>query len=267
MTLALTRPRPLPDLDRLWTDAPAFTATALLAVLGLIPLFAAMSLDTRLFQDENVWIKPIKFHMALAIYLTTLAFFARYMPENTRKSRLWRGFALVVCACVLAEMLWIGGAAAAQTASHFNTANPAMAVIYGLMGLFAVTLTSASLVMGIAVWRNADSGLAAPLHLSIALGLTLTFVLTVVVAGYMSSNGSHFVGTSTREMALMGWSRDAGDLRVPHFLATHALHAVPLIGLVASRAVVLLAAAAYAALVTGTFAQAISGLPFLPWLG
>lgn len=267
MTLTLAHPQTRLDFGRLWTDAPAFTATAVLAMLGLIPLYAAMAIDTRLFQGESVWIKPIKFHLALAIYLITLAFFARFLPEAWRAARAWRWFAYAVSFAVLAEMVWIGGAASAQTASHFNLTNPAMTAIYGLMGVFAVLLTAGSLVMGIGIWRNPASGLAAPLHLSVALGLILTFVLTVGVAGYMSGNNNHFIGTSTRELALMGWSRDAGDLRVAHFLATHALHVVPLVGLVASRPVVVAAAAGYAGLVIATFVQAVMGLPFLPWLG
>jgi len=267
MTMSLARRRTLPGFGRIWTDAPAFTATTMLVVIGLIPLCAALALDDRMFQGEQVWIKPIKFHVAMAIYLISLGFFARYMPAATRSRRPWRWFASAVCFAVIAEMVWIGGAASINAASHFNTDIPFLAAVYSLMGVFAVLLTSGSLVMGISVWRNTATGLPAPLHLSIALGLVLTFVLTVGVAGYMSSTGSRFVGVSTREMALMGWSRDAGDLRVAHFLATHALHALPLVGLVANRGVVLVAGAVYAALVAGTFWQALLGQPFLPMLG
>jgi hypothetical protein len=265
MTLALTAPRARLDLNRMWHDAPAFTGVAAFLTLATAPLLAAMALDDRLFQGESVWIKPLKFHVALAIYLITLAFFARFMPPT---GRLWRGFVAAVCVAVLGEILWIGGAASAQTASHFNIASPLMNGLYALMGVFAVLLTSASLVMGVAIHRN--SALAPTLRLSLSLGLIATFVLTVIVAGTMSSNLSHFVGTSTRTLPIMGWSRDAGDLRVAHFFATHALHAVPLVGLAASRmtlpqgrATVIAATAAYSAFVLALFVQALAGRPFL----
>lgn len=274
MTIAFSTPRATTDLFRLWRYAPAFTGLAALLTLGMIPLFAALALDTRLFQDESVWIKPLKFHAALAIYLITLAFFARYMSPVTRANRLWRGFVAAVCIAVAAEVVWIGGAASLQTASHFNITNPVMGAIYGLMGAFAVLLTSASLFMGIGVWRDRDTVLPDALQLSIALGLIATFALTLVVAGYMSSNLGHFVGTSTRSLAILGWSRDAGDLRVAHFFATHALHAVPLVGLAATRLaptaarnLVLAASLAYSAFVLAVFAQALAGQPFLPALG
>lgn len=266
MTTALSHPHPRVNLSRVWSDAPAFTATALLASFGLLALWVAMGLDARLFQGENVWVKPIKFHVALAVYLATLAFFARYLPAPMRAGPIWRGFALAVCFAVLAELVWIGGAAALNTASHFNE-SPVMGAIYGLMGVFAVLLTSGSLVMGAAIWRNPNTGLSPALQLGVALGLILTFALTVPVAGYLSSNAGHFVGTSTRALWGMGWSRDAGDLRVAHFLATHAMHAVPLAGFTGSRRLVWLAAAGYALLVAGTFWQALQGQPFLPWLG
>lgn len=103
----------------------------------------------------------------------------------------------------------------------------------------------------------------------------LTFLLTVPVAGYLAGAPGHAVGQATRHLWLMGWARDAGDLRVAHFLSTHALHALPLAGLAlaaalparAATAGVWLAAAAYVALVAGTFAQAMAGRPFLPFLG
>ncbi|OZB13316.1 MAG: hypothetical protein B7X55_13125, partial [Rhodobacterales bacterium 34-62-10] len=146
--------------------------------------------------------------------------------------------------------------------------------IYGLMGLFAVTLTSASLVYGIAIWRHPAGLPDAALRLSVALGLILTFVLTVIVAGYMSSQPGHLVGVPQTDarVPVMGWSREVGDLRLPHFLATHAMHAIPLVGLLAvrllpqdaARRAVLAMSAGFATLTLVTFAIAIMGYPAFP---
>lgn len=256
---------------RLWTDAPAFTALALLISLAMVPVLAAMTIDTRSYGGEGIWLKPLKFNIALVIYLITLSFFARWMTPEQRSGRLWRGFVAVVCLCVMAELLWIGGAAALGTGSHFNVATPAMELLYNLMGLAAVTLTSASLVMGLAIRNNADTGLAPAVKLSVELGLILTFVLTVITAGYMASTTGHHVGTPVTgaRVPILGWSREVGDLRVGHFLATHALHALPIWGLVAARmgdargalTLVWAGAVVYTVLVLATFAQAIAGQP------
>ncbi len=230
----------------------------LFTALAALPVMAAYGLDDRLFQGDNVWLKPLKFHLALTVYTGTLVLFAMLLPEGTLASRRWRIYVGVVTACILAELLWIGGAAALGTASHFNVTG-IWGVIYPLMGAAAVTLTSLSLAMGIVFWRHRED----PLMLSVALGLILTFVLTVPVAGTMSQGTGHLVGTpiTGARFPIMGWSMEVGDLRLPHFLATHGLHFVPLSGLTGSRRMVWGAAAGFTALTSWCFARAVIGLP------
>jgi hypothetical protein len=261
--------------SRLWHDAPAFTGLALFIALTAIPLLAAAAIDTRVFLDAPVWQKPLQFHLALGTYIITLAFFARFLPQGMT-TRRWHIYAGVVCFCILAELVWVGGAATFGTASHFNTDDVIMGTIYGFMGLFAVILTSPSAAMGIAIWRNPDTGLSPALHLSIALGLILTFILTLIAAGTMSSLPGHHIGLPVTNAALplLGWSREVGDLRVAHFFATHALHIIPITGFIAARmfatttarGIVGATTLAYVALVLLTMLQAFQGQPFLPWL-
>jgi hypothetical protein len=257
----------------LFAAEPRFAAAGALIALSLVVTLAAMALDPRLFQDENVWVKPVKFQIALALYLPTLALFARWLPAGMTGRRSYRVYAGLVVFAVIAELVWIGGAAMAGTASHFNT-QPAMAALYAVMGALAVLLTSASLVYGIAIWRNPHTGLPPALKLAIALGLVLTFVLTVPIAGTMSQGEGHFVGTpiTGATLPLFGWSREVGDLRAPHFFATHAMHAIPVLALAAvallpARAAVPAAwsaAALYVALVLASFWGALAGRPLIP---
>ncbi|AWB48341.1 hypothetical protein HYN69_07275 [Gemmobacter aquarius] len=249
--------------DRFWSDAPAYAALTLFVALTALPVLAAMGLDARLFQAESVWLKPLKFHIALAIYLATLAFYARWMPAGSRETRFWRWHVRAVVFAVLAELVWIGAAAAVGTASHFNK-DGLWAAVYPVMGVLAITLTSASLVMGLAM-RRAD--LPAGFRLSLVLGMVSTFALTLVTAGTMAQFPGHFVGmpVTGATLPVLGWSREVGDLRVAHFFATHALHGLPLVGwLVPQRTgPVWVAAGVYAALVIGLFVQALMGVPVI----
>src|SRR5690606_38973715 len=97
-------------------------------------------------------------------------------------------------------------------------------------------LVAAPFLMGVWLWR--DYGGKAlrddPLRLSAALGLVLSAVTTLVIAGYMSSvAGAHWVRNVTTDaggLPLVGWSQQVGDLRVAHFFASHGLQFLPMLG-------------------------------------
>jgi hypothetical protein len=233
-------------------------ATTLAIALAALPVMAALALDPRQFQGDAIWLKPLKFHVALALYTGTLAAFAMLLPEATFTSRLWRVWIGIVVAAISYELVWVAAAAALGTGSHFHV-DGIWGPLYGLAGVGAVTLTALAPTMAPAFWRRR----ADPLMLSIALGLILTFVLTVPVAATMSSGTGHHIGTpiTGARFPLMGWSTEVGDLRLAHFLATHAMHAVPLAGLTGSRSVVWATAAGWTALTLWCFARALQGLP------
>ena len=262
-------------LARLANDSPRYTGLAVLLALAMLPLLGALALDTRLFQGINVWIKPLKFHIALVVYLVTLAVFSRFASTDITRSPWWRWHERAVVLAVVLEMVWIGAAAALATASHFNEA-PVWAALYSLMGFAAIVLTSASTTLAWAIHRHPAGDLAPAVRAGLVWGLALTLPLTQITAGTLSGMGSHWVGGTPSDAGglwLMGWSRDGGDLRVAHFLATHALHLVPLAALVCARvfgrearAPVHIAALAYLGLVAATFVQALMGKPFLAGL-
>ena len=275
MTDLTLTPRLLPArrLD-LFDAEPLFAATGVLIGLSLAPTLAAMALDQRQFLGENVWLKPIKFQIALMLYLLTLAFFARWLPAGMTARRSYRLYAGAVVIAIIAELAWVSGAAMYGVASHFNATNPVMQGIYGLMGLFAVLLTSATLVHGIAIRRNPRTGLPPALHLSIWLGLVLTFGLTLMVAGTMASLPGHLVGTPVTgaTVPIIGWSREVGDVRAPHFFATHAMHALPVAGVLIAALlprrfaspVVWVFAILFTVFTAASFAGALAGLPLIP---
>jgi hypothetical protein len=264
-------------VEELRRDEPILFGLSVL-ILSLMPLTAlAALLDDRLFGGVSVWQKPWKFELALLTYALTLAFFARFLPAGLTARRGYRLYSGAVALAIVLELAWIGAAAALGTASHFN-ATPTGQAIYNLMGLLAVLLTSISAFYAWGIARNPRMGLAPVLHLSLVLGLALVLPLTLITAGFMSASGGHAVGAAAgaegaNGLFLMGWSREHGDLRVPHFFATHAMHFVPAFGLVsawvwggARTRPVWLFSAVYVGLVAYAFAEALSGRPFLPFL-
>lgn len=253
---------------------PAYFATGVLLLSAALPLAAAMLVDDRLFLGSDIWLKPLKFAIALSLYAFTLALFSHALAPSFAARGGYRMFRAVVIVAMWAELLWIAGAAAAGTASHFNTEG-LWAVFYPVAGILATILTSASAVLAWGVARNRQPTLPPALRDGLALGLVLVLPLTLVTAGTLSSNGGHFVGLASDAGGLpfLGWSREVGDLRVAHFLATHVMHAVPAFALISigvlgrRRAPVWAFAGAWAGLVAFTFLQALAGHPFLPMIG
>src|SRR5262245_66151219 len=121
---------------------PIQTACSCRTKATMLATLVAMALDERTLLGVNVWLKPLRFEIALAVYLATLAWFAGWLPERVIATRWYRTYAACVVAAIGAEMAWIGGAAAFSIASHFNESSPMMAWTYRLMGGLAVFLTS-----------------------------------------------------------------------------------------------------------------------------
>lgn len=266
----------VPALPRLFRGEPAFAAAGLLMFWLMLPTLAAAMLDQRQLLGVSVWDKPLKFQLALGVYLLTLSVFANWLPAGFIDGRRYRIYVASVLAAVGLEMAWLIGAAALGIASHFNTTDIG-ALIYRSMGGLAVWLTSVSLVYGVVIARRGQDFGNPALKTGIALGLGLVLPLTLVTAGFMSAFGSHIVGGVASDadgLWLIGWARDGGDLRVAHFFATHALHIVPALALVSSAALgptrrwpVRIGAALFVGFVTYTFIEALLGRPFLGFIG
>lgn len=249
-------------------------ATWFMIAVTLVLIPPAM-LDARTLDGVGVWVKPLKFAIALALHFATLAVLARFLSPETRGGR---GFARLVAWSVgfaLFEMAYLSWQAARGRHSHFNFDTGFETGMYALMGVGATLLTVVPFVMGLWLRRQDDDD-GSGARLGALLGLLVAPVLTLVVTGYMSSVAySHSVGGVAPGgdigMPVVGWSRVTGDLRPSHFLTLHALQILPLAGFVAdrlapghARALVRAAAALLVVATFALFAQALLGLPLWP---
>lgn len=252
---------------RPWRDAALLFATMFLVTLG------APLLDERLLNGVSVWVKPLKFQASLALHFATLVLLARLLPDAQRHGAGLRRLVAVTTAAGLFEIAYIMLQAARGRVSHFNNETAVESALYILMGIGAVTLVVAPLVVGMWLWRaRGRSPRRDSLRFGAALGLVLSAVLTLVVAGYMSAAGSHWVGGVASDaggLPVVGWSRTGGDLRVAHFFASHGMQLLPLLGYAVrrqgTRGSIAVAAATVVWLLftVVVFLQALQGQPFL----
>lgn len=251
---------------------PLFASAAIFVASLALPMGAAALLDSREIAGVGIWDKPLKFVLALTVYLATLAWYAGYLSKGALQKRWVRWHSRAVVFAVIAELAVIAGAAAFGTTSHFNDSTVAWQIAYALMGVGAVLLTSASTVQG---WlmRGGGETLSPVVKAGLVWGLLLTLPLTLATAGVMSASGSHLVGgnlSDAESTLLMGWARDGGDLRVAHFFASHALHFLPGFALIsaalfgrADKRPLMIFTALFIGFVALVFAQALAGQPFL----
>lgn len=260
MTATSARRDPLPF--------DVLTAAAL-ALLAMTLFWAAF--DPRLIGGVPVWTKPAKFALSLAVHFGTLALILRAMSPAARNARAVQVAALVMSAAFVTEMSYMIYQAAQAQASHYNLGSLFHALMYAMMGVGAVLLIAAPLVVARAALRDGASAMGPATRAGIWWGAWTSFGMTLLVAGTMSAGTGPYIGLpadGAASIPFLGWSGTAGDLRPAHFLALHALQALPLAGLWLDRrgrspGIMPVLAAGWALVTLVLFGQALMGLPLI----
>ena len=246
-------------------------------VAFLIPSLLAYLIDERLLNGVSVWSKPIKFQTSLILTIGTIVWLLPLLDAKARSGRAIRVASHVIAVASTLEIAYIVLQAARGRASHFNNDTALESTLYSLMGVGAVSIVAGCVVIGWVIWRQGRHDMGEGLRFGAAWGLIIGGILTTITAGLLSSGTiaepGHWVGGVRNDadgLFLLGWSRTGGDLRVPHFFATHIIQALPLLGLMLDRTAprqartgIRIGAAVAILVVAATFIQAASGRPFL----
>ena len=249
-----------------------------LAVYGLVLLLLAalalamQSVDPRtLASGVGVWVKPAKFLSSVGIFALTAAWYFGYVRPERRSAPLMRGTIGLLLFAGSFELAWIVWQGASGLESHFNIDSAFYAVMFSLMGVFAVLLVGTTLPLAWEIARRPAPGLRPDFVAALAIGLALTFALGGGLGGAIAANGGHSVGAEAGAVPVFGWNRSGGDLRIAHFLGIHSEQAIPLLSAFAAAAAARLRWAAlmggtalYVALTLALYAQAAAGRPLLP---
>lgn len=256
------------------------TSLAMLAFLAFT--LAGLVIDDRTSLGVPIWLKPMKFAISIAIYTATLAWLISLLQRGKRTA-FWLG--TVAAVTMLIEMIIIGGQAARGVRSHFNNTTALDSMLFSVMGATIVIAWLATLWVAILllIQRISDrpASLAIRFGIFIALaGMAVGYIMVVPRSAQLASSspylGAHAVGAEDGGpgLPIVGWSTEAGDLRIGHFIGMHALQALPLLALaltLASRRfarlrdettrarLIIVAGIAYAALVMLLTWQALRG--------
>lgn len=224
------------------TDDPVtriLVACALTMFAGFVMNLPAPLFDDRTLNGVSIWAKPIKFWISLSIHFATLALLAQLVSDRARRGVGLRGLIYLAVFVGLFENIYITLQAARGRASHYNYETQLESAMYGVMGISAIILVLAPVVLAIMIAARKD---AAPsgLRTGAIWGLIIGPTLTLLMAGYMSMSGSHFVAappgaTDSGGLPIVGWSTQYADMRPAHFLALHLMQAGPIAGWLADK--------------------------------
>ncbi|MBS9524369.1 hypothetical protein KI659_10110 [Litoribacter alkaliphilus] len=229
--------------------------------LGFLAVLAISMFDHRMLLGVNVWVKPMKFFISIAIFVMTLAWYMAYIP-SPKKVRL---ISIGIIAVMGLEILIIAGQASMGKLSHFNVSSPFDGLLFSLMGM-AIVVNTLLVLWAFVLFRKAQ-GLPRGYKLAIQLGMAI-FILASLEGFVMVSNLGHTIGAEDGQPGwfFLNWAYQYGDLRVAHFLGLHALQAVPLFAWFVSKdkvRPVVIFALVYGLLSLATFLQALAGLPLI----
>ena len=268
-------------LDRLWHGSPPLTVVGLLMVAVAGASVVGLLVDPRLISGAPAWMKPFKFAVSTAIYSLTLAWIFGWLSGWVR---VRRAVGWVTAIVFVLEVAIIDAQAWRGTTSHFNVSTPLDATLFTVMGTAILLQTVVSVAVAVALWRERFADRAVGWALRIGMTLTIVGAMTgplmtrptdaqlthVRASGQMPIVGAHMVGgpDDGPGLRVTGWSREHGDLRVPHFIGLHAIQALALIAVGLRRwrrpeavrvKAVLVAAASYASLFLLLLWQALRG--------
>jgi hypothetical protein len=269
--LSLMRSAPRGIIAEALQRQRTLTAYGLL-LLVLTPLMLLLQqIDTRTFDDVDVWAKPTKFVFSVGVFALTTAWFFGYVRPARRNAPSLRAIVAIIIAAGSFEIIYISWQAGHGLASHFNKSSTLYEIMYALMGLGAVSLVATSLPLAWEIARRPAPGLNSQFVGAVVLGLVLCAVLGGGFGIYMAQQPGHAVGLVGGHTPFFGWNRAGGDLRIAHFLGIHAQQAIPILGLLVGALsprlrwpTLIGGTVAYAVLDVALFIQAIKGHAFLP---
>ncbi|WP_306796367.1 hypothetical protein [Nocardia sp. XZ_19_369] len=214
------------------------TALTVTSLVGLL-------VDDRMLLGESVWLKPLKFGFAFALYGLTLAWLLS-LPHKGSRATWWLGTTFAVAGVL--DVGFIAVQAARGTFSHFNNfdTDPVNEIgqrifMSGVPGLFLANLV----IVVILSWqRLVDRPTARAIHFGLALavaGMAMGYLM-----GYTGKQlvrdtdgkvveliaGHTVIDPASRDlsprdaapgMPITNWSTIGGDLRVPHFVGLHGI--------------------------------------------
>ncbi len=213
-------------------QSPIFYGIVIIHFIFAIVSIAGLFIDHRTVMGVNVWIKPLKFSISIAIYLITVGYLITLYPYSKRKKNSINN---ITSFTLLIEMGIIFYQASRGVPSHFNESTVLDALLFAAMGIM-IAINVLIMVLFIFDTIRLKLKTAKSIQLAILLGWVI-IVVGSWIGGQMVSQMSHNVGVADggTGLPLVNWSTIGGDLRIAHFFGLHGIQIIPLFALWVSK--------------------------------
>jgi len=200
----------------------------MLVALGLTYLVSLA--DARTIRDVGVWVKPMKFMAASALFAWTTVWLVSIANTSVDRGQAYPWIAALLIVTSLFEVVYITYQGSRGEASHYNDSDMFHLILFGVMAIAAIGLTASQAWLAWEIWKEQSATVLSVVTLSVVIGLVLTFVLSTI-SGFLLGGNQPPAGVG---LPIVGWHLYR-DIRPSHFLGVHAQQFIPLLGLLAER--------------------------------
>jgi uncharacterized protein YhhL (DUF1145 family) len=200
----------------------------MLLALGLT--YLASLTDTRTIREVGIWVKPMKFMAATALFVWTTVWVISITNTSVGNSQAYIWITALIIVTSLFEVVYITYQGSQVAASHYNNSDRLHIILFGVMAIAAVGLTASQAWLAWEIWKEQSVLGLSIVTSGVVIGLTLTFILSTI-SGFLLGGNQPPAGVG---LPVVGWHLYR-DIRPSHFLAVHAQQFIPLLGLLAER--------------------------------
>jgi len=199
-------------------------------LLGLGLTYLGSLADTRTLRDVGVWVKPMKFMAASALFAWTTVWLVSLANSSVDQRQAYSWITALIIITSLFEVVYITYQGSRAEASHYNDSDMFHIILFGVMAVAAIGLTASQGWLAWEIWKEQSATGLSAITLSVVLGLLLTFALSTI-SGFLLGGNQPPAGVG---LPIVGWHLYS-DIRPSHFLGVHAQQFIPLLGLFAER--------------------------------
>lgn len=186
--------------------------------------------DARTLREVGIWVKPMKFMAATALFVWTTVWCAEFANDALSHGHVYVRICTLIVVTSLFEVVYITYQASQGAPSHYNTRSAWHTFMFGLMALAAVGLTASQAWLAWEIWTTRGLSPLPVTTWGILIGLMFTFVFSTI-SGFLLGANQPPAGSG---LPFVGW-HFYKDIRPAHFLGVHAQQLVPLWGIFSVR--------------------------------